>query len=144
MDRSEILKNILGHLKTEVPELQKVKAYEGELRAGDEKFLDETKGVFPCVLAVWDNRKSSGEKGTLAGQKNEIVFFLAMKDFAASDREEPTIYPLLDNMKSKLDRYRPELPGVGELQYKGDRHVAHNSFYVLYEQRFTVAEGLPV
>ena len=139
VSRSDVITAIVQHIKDACPDFQLVKAYEGEMRAGDERFLAEIRGLFPCVLVASQGRRDHESRNRSLHFRHEINLFVGEKDFTG-ECGIPAIYTFLDNLIDALHGFNPPAKGASDLHFINDSHLVHNDFYVLYTQRYFLYE----
>lgn len=140
MNRSELVEDLVFYIKSAVSEFRLVKAYEGELRSGGERFLAEVRGLLPCALVVCE--KVEPDSSSSDDVKITIDIIIAEKDFTGQDHI-PAIYALSDKLIQAVNCYKPDLKDTFDwYEFGGDKHVAHNDFFTIYSQRYTIMQRL--
>lgn len=137
--RGEIITALADRIREQVTDFRLVKAYEGEaVRSRDsDGFIAAVRGVFPCCLCMVDSIADHKSQNKSLRLEINVSCLIACTNFTG-ENGVPDIYGILDKTLSEVHCFSPEIPGATDFRFVSDGHVAHNEFFVMYEQKYTI------
>ncbi len=141
--RGEIITALAARITEQVPEFRLVKAYEGEaVRSRDsEGFIAAVRGVFPCCLCLVESIADHNSKNRSLHLEIQVSCLIACTNFTG-ENGVPDIYAILDKTLLAVHCQPSDVPGAADFRFVSDSHVAHNEFFVMYEQKYKILAAM--